>query len=354
VNLAGALRDFVVTLVPPSLTFKDPLFLLLLLLLPVAIARRVLREKRGDGALVVPTLAPVARVRPSWRVRLRHIPFALGLVGYAGLVASLARPRLGLERTESWTEGVDIFLALDASGSMAAEDFKPRNRFHVAKSCVRQFIQGRPNDRVGLLVFAGRSRTVSPLTTDRTMVLERLAGLKLGDQGDGTAIGMALGNALARLKPSKAKSKVVVLVTDGGNNAGEIDPDTAAGVAKALGVRVYTIGVGTNSGPVDIPVPVRNPETGRVTEQRIRANVDVDEALLKRIANETGARYFRATDGRGLAETFATIDALERSEIKTARYTRFREVFPLVARPAAFCLALSAMCALFLFPVVPR
>jgi Ca-activated chloride channel family protein len=354
VNLAGALRDFVTNLVPPGLTFKDPLLLLLLLLLPVAIALRVLREKRGDGALVVPTLAAVARVTPSWRVRLRHLPFALALLGYAGLVVSLARPRLGLERTESWTEGVDIFLALDASGSMAAEDFKPRNRFHVAKACVREFIEGRPNDRVGVLVFAGRSRTVSPLTTDRAMVLERLAGLKLGDQGDGTAIGMALGNALARLKPSKAKSKVVVLVTDGGNNAGEIDPDTAAGLAKALGVRVYTVGVGTNTGPVEIPVPVRNPETGRVTEQRIRANVDVDEALLKRIASETGARYFRATDPRGLAETFTTIDGLERSEIKTARYTRFREVFPLVARPATLCLALSALGALLLFPVTPR
>lgn len=353
-NLAGALRDFVARLVPPGLTFKDPELLFLLLLVPLAIALRVLREKRGDGALVVPTLASVARVRPSWRVRFRHLPFALALLGYAGLVVSLARPRLGLERTESWTEGVDIFIALDASGSMAAEDFKPRNRFHVAKASTRAFIEGRPNDRVGLLVFAGRSRTVSPLTTDRAMVLDRLLGLKLGDQGDGTAIGMALGNALARLKPSKAKAKVVVLVTDGGNNAGEIDPDTAAGVAKALGVRVYTIGVGTNTGPVEIPVQVRNPETGKVTEQRVRANVDVDEALLKRIAAGTGARYFRATDARGLAETFSTIDALERSEIKTTRYTRFREVFPLVARPAALCLALSALCALFLFPVAPR
>lgn len=353
-TLPAVLRDFVASHVPPGLSFKDPLFLLLLVLVPVAIALRILREKRGDGALVVSTLTPVARVAPSWRVRFRHLPFALALLGYAGLVVSLARPRLGLERTESWTEGVDIFVALDASGSMAAEDFKPKNRFHVAKACTRAFIEGRPSDRVGLLVFAGRSRTVSPLTTDRAMVLDRLAGLKLGDQGDGTAIGLALGNALARLKPSKAKSRVIVLVTDGGNNAGEIDPDTAAGVAKALGVRVYTVGVGTNTGPVEIPVPVRDPETGRVTEQRIRARVDVDEALLQRIAKETGARYFRATDAQGLAETFATIDQLEKSEIKTTRYTRFREVFHEVARPAALCLALSALAALFLFPVAPR
>ena len=353
-NFPAELRDLVTRVVPPGLSFKDPLLLLLLLLVPVAIALRILREKRGDGALVVPTLAPVARVAPSWRVRARHLPLALALVGYAGLVVALARPRLGLERTESWTEGVDIFIALDASGSMAAEDFKPKNRFYVAKACTRQFIEGRPNDRVGLLVFAGRSRTVSPLTTDRAMVLDRLASQKLGDQGDGTAIGLALGNALARLRPSKAKSRVVVLVTDGGNNAGEIDPDTAAGVAKALGVRVYTVGVGTNKGPVEIPIPVRDPETGRIVEHRILANADVDEDLLKRIAKETGARYFRATDSQGLMDTFATIDRLEKSEIKTARYTRFREVFPDVARPAALCLVLSALGAFLLFPVAPR
>ena len=179
-TIPAVLRDFLASHVPPGLSFKDPLFLLLLVLVPVAIALKILREKRGDGALVVSTLAPVARVAPSWRVRLRHLPFALALLGYAGLVVSLARPRLGLERTESWTEGVDIFIALDASGSMAAEDFKPTNRFHVAKACMRSFIEGRTGDRIGLLTFAGRSRTVVPLTTDRTVVLERLEALKLG------------------------------------------------------------------------------------------------------------------------------------------------------------------------------
>lgn len=348
-------RAFALSLIPPGLSFRDPLLLLLLLLIPLAIALRILSEKRGDGALVVPTLAHVSRVPSTWRVRLRHLPFALALLGYAGLVVSLARPRLGLERTESWTEGVDIFIALDASGSMAAEDFRPKNRFVVAKACARLFIEGRSSDRVGLLVFAGRSRTVSPLTTDRGMVLDRIAGLKLGDQGDGTAIGLALGNALARLRPSKAKSRVIVLVTDGANNAGEIDPDTAAGVAKALGVRVYTVGVGTDTGgPVEIPIPFRDPETGKVTERRIKAKVDVDEALLQRIANVTGGRFFRATDAEGLANTFATIDKLEKSEIKTTKYTRFREVFPLAARPAAACLALAGLAALFLFPVTPR
>jgi len=348
------LRQELLALVPPGLSFRDPDLLWLLLLVPVVIFLKVRRERRGDGALVVPTLAFVAAARPTWRLRLRHLPFSLALLGYAGLVVALSRPRLGLERTESWTEGVDIFIALDASGSMAAEDFKPKNRFHVAKNAVRQFVEGRTSDRVGLLTFAGRSRTVAPLTTDRQMLLERLGGLTLGEQGDGTAIGMALGNALARLRPSKAKSKVIVLVTDGGNNAGEIDPDTASGIAKALGVRVYTIGVGSVSGPVEIPITVRDPETGRVSERRVVANVDVDEALLQRIASATGAKFFRATDAKGLAETFAEIDRLEKSEIKTARFTRYREVFPRVALPSAFLLAAAGLLAAFLLPVVPE
>lgn len=342
------------TLLPPGLSFRDPLLLLLLLVIPAAIALRVARERSGAGALVVPTLAFVGGVRPSWRVRWRHLPFALACLGFAGLVVALARPRVGLERTESWTEGVDIVVALDASGSMAAEDFKPKNRFFVAKAATRTFVEGRTQDRLGLIAFAGRSRTVVPLTTDRAMLLDRLAELKLGDQGDGTAIGMALGNALARLRASKAKSKVVVLVTDGGNNAGEIDPDTAANVAKGLGVRVYTVGVGTAGGPVEIPVPIKDPETGEVTERRVMAQVDVDEKLLGRIAETTGGRFYRATDPAGLAETYAAIDRLEKTEVKTTTYTRWRETFPRVAVPSAVLLAAAALLGLLVFPVTPR
>lgn len=349
-----AAETFAANFLPPGFAFKDPLVLLLLLLVPLALALRFLAERRGRDALLVPTLAHVAKTPPSWRVRFRHLPFALALLGYAGLVVALARPRLGLARTESWTEGVDIVVALDASGSMAAEDFKPRNRFYVAKACTRTFVEGRPHDRIGLLTFAGRTRTVSPLTTDRAMVLAQLEALQLGEQADGTAIGLALGNGLARLRASQAKSKVLVLVTDGANNAGEIDPDTAAGIAEALGVRVYTIGVGTNQGPVDLPLRVKNPETGRIEERRVRANADVDEPLLKRIAERTGGRFFRATDAQGLVETFEAIDRLEKTEIRTTTYTRFREAFPKVATPAAALLALSVLLGAFVFPVVPR
>jgi Ca-activated chloride channel family protein len=186
------------------------------------------------------------------------------------------------------------------------------------------------------------------------MVLDRLAALKLGEQGDGTAIGMGLGTAIARLKPSQAKSKIIVLVTDGANNAGEIDPETALAIAKALGIRVYTVGVGAAEGPVEIPIQVKDPETGRIVEKRVTAKVDVDEKLLQRIATETGARFFRATDSQGLADTFTAIDKLEKTEIKTTTFTRFREVFAAVATPAAFCLALSALLSVLVFPVVPR
>ena len=164
------------SLIPPGLSFRDPLLLLLLLVVPDRDRPPDRpRERRGTAALVVPTLAFVARVKPGWRVRFRHVPFALGCLGFAGLVVALARPRVGLERTESWTEGVDIVVALDASGSMAAEDFKPKNRFFVAKAATRTFVEGRPQDRLGLIAFAGRSRTVVPLTTDRAMLLTRLS-----------------------------------------------------------------------------------------------------------------------------------------------------------------------------------
>ncbi len=341
-------------LLPPGLSFRDPEWLFLLLVIPVAILFRVLREKKGFGALTVPTIAFASRVKPTWRVRSRHLPFILALIGFSGLTVAMARPRLGLERTESWSEGVDIIIALDSSGSMAAEDFKPKNRFAVAKTSTRMFIEGRSHDRIGLLTFGGRSRTVAPLTTDREMVMAQLEKLKIGEQGDGTAIGMALGNALARLKPSQAKSKVVVLVTDGGNNAGEIDPDTAAGIAKAMGIRVYTVGVGTDQGEVDIPVMVRDPMTGRTSEQRVRARVEVDEKLLQRIAQATQGRFFRATEPEKLKETFAEIDRLEKTEIKTATYTRWREVFSKILLPASVLLAISGLFSAFLLPVVPR
>ena len=312
------LKQELLALVPPGLSFKDPLLLLLLLVVPLAVLLKVLRERRGDGALVVPTVAFAATVRPSWRVRLRHLPFALTLLAFAGLVVALARPRLGLERTESWTEGVDIFIALDASGSMAAEDFKPKNRFVVAKNSVRQFIEGRRTDRVGLLVFAGRSRTVAPLTTDRGMVLERLQALTLGDQGDGTAIGMALINACNRLRESRAKSQVIILLTDGVNNAGEIEPLTAADVAAAVGIRIYAIGVGSEGA-------IRRPVHGFFGTRYQTVHVEMDEKTLQQVAERTGGRYYRATSERKLEEIYSEIGRLETSPVQSRVHVDYSE-----------------------------
>jgi Ca-activated chloride channel family protein len=241
-------------------------------------------------------------------------------------VVALARPQLGYAWEESKTEGIDIQIALDVSGSMGAEDFQPDNRLAVAKRVVREFIAHRPGDRIGLTVFGGTALTRAPLTTDRRMLDELVSSLDLSEVPDGTAIGMALANACARLRAGGAKSKVVILVTDGVNNAGEIDPRSAAALAKGLGIRVYTVGVGT-AGRVPVPVSVRDPWTGRVETRRVMMDVEVDEDLLRAIAERTGGRFFRATDPDTLAQVFAAIDRLEKTPLAVKRYVRYREVF---------------------------
>jgi len=233
-------------------------------------------------------------------------------------------------------------VALDVSGSMAAEDFQPKNRIEVAKEVVAEFVGRRKSDRVGLVVFAGRSLTKSPPTTDTAVLLRQLDDVKLEMLPDGTAIGSGLATSLTRLRRSKAKSKVVVLVTDGANNAGEIDPATAADMAKAMEVRVYTILVG-RGGRVPMPVPVQDPFTGAVRKQTVMTEVQIDEGLLKRIADRTGAEFFRATDSESLRHIFDRIDKLEKSEIKLTAYRRYRELYPRVAQVAAALLVAAGL-----------
>ena len=229
------------------------------------------------------------------------------------------------------TQGVDIVVALDVSGSMAAQDFQPRNRLSVAKDVVATFVQRRSQDRVGLVIFAGRSLTKSPPTTDTAVLLRQLDDVRLDVLPDGTAIGSGLATSLTRLRRSQAKSKVIVLVTDGANNAGEIDPATAADMAKAMDVRVYTILVG-RGGRVPMPVKVQNPFTGEVGEQTVMTEVQIDEALLQRIAERTGAEFFRATDPESLRRIFDRIDRLEKSEIKTGGIPALPRAVPARAR----------------------
>jgi len=314
-------------------TFADPAWLLLLGAVPLLLWRQ--RAKRPFGALLASRL-PLA-AGGGWRLAL---PFHLRLLAYVCAVVALARPQLGYSWDEATTEGIDIQIALDVSGSMAAKDFSP-NRLAVAKRIVRDFVAARPGDRLGLTTFSGSALTRSPLTSDRRMLDELVAALEPTMTPDGTAIGVALANAAGRLKDSQAKSKVIVLVTDGVNNAGEIDPLSAAAVAQGLGLKVYTVGVGSE-GEARMPVLVRHPITGRLEERDVTMRVEVDEKLLAEIARRTGGRFFRATDEGALVGVFAEIDRLERTPLAVKRYVRYREGFQPFAW-AAFLLAAAPL-----------
>jgi Ca-activated chloride channel family protein len=327
---------------PPQ--FADPLWLAALLALPLL---ALLHHRRGgSGALVVSRLP--ARAGGAWRL---HLPFYFRLLALGAALVALARPQLGYAWEESTAEGIDIQLVLDVSGSMAAEDFEP-DRLEVAKRVARDFVARRPADRIGLTTFSGTAVTRAPLTSDRRMLDEILAALAITTEQDGTAIGVALANAASRLRDSGAKSKVVVLVTDGVNNAGEIDPGSAAALAQGLGLVVYTVGVGT-TGEAPIRVEVRDPLTGRSVERRVRMKVEVDEELLRRIAARTGGRFYRATDPDALAQVFAEIDRLERTPLRVKRYVRYRESFQPFAWSALALAAAPLLLALVGWTVEP-
>jgi len=321
--------------------FQDPIWLWAALLGPLALASAWLREREAR-AIVFPGAARLKGRPAGLRVALRHLPLILSALGLTTAAVALARPQHGTLREESSTRGVDIVVALDVSGSMAAEDFQPRNRLEVAKEVVAEFVQRRPNDRVGLVVFAGQSLTKSPPTTDAAVLLRQLDDVHLDMLPDGTAIGSGLATALTRLRHSQARSKVIVLVTDGANNAGEIDPATATDLARAMDVRVYTISVG-RGGEVPMPVEVRDPYTGQVSRRLVMTEVQIDEGLLSRIADRTGGEFFRATDTASLRTIFDRIDRLEKSEIRHAAYRRYRELFHAVLLGSTALLALGGL-----------
>jgi Ca-activated chloride channel homolog len=304
----------------------SPLWLLLLAALPLLAWRHHRRPALGDLTYSrLPAGARGTRGSGSWRL---HLPFYARLIALACLILALARPQLGYAWEESLTEGIDIEIVLDISGSMGAEDFQPKDRLTVAKRVVRDFVAGRPGDRIGFVVFSGSAMTRAPLTTDRQMLDLMIDSVELNSLPDGTAIGVALANAAARLKDSAAKSKVIVLVTDGINNAGEIDPLSASAVCKGLGIKVYTVGVGGSEGLVMVALPSRDPVTQEVTYQRVPMRLPVDEKLLRQIAQRTGGEYYKATDPEGLERVFHEIDRLEKTPLQVKRYVRYREAFP--------------------------
>jgi Ca-activated chloride channel family protein len=322
--------------------FAQPLWLLAAAAGPIVVAVGLWREKNGR-ALIFPGVSRLLGQPAGRRARFRHLP--LLLAGLALMLASvaLARPQHGSLRENLTTRGVDIIVALDVSGSMAAEDFQPRNRLEVAKEVVAEFVGKRKSDRIGLVVFAGKSLTKSPPTSDGAVLLRQLDDVRLEMLPDGTAIGSGLATSLTRLRRSKAKSRVIVLVTDGANNAGEIDPATATDLARALEVRVYTIGVG-RGGLVPMPGALQGRLTGKMVKRTVPVEVEIDEALLKRIAQGTGGEFFRATDSAALREVFAHIDRLEKSEIKLTSYRRYRELYPpVLALAAGLLLAAGAV-----------
>jgi Ca-activated chloride channel family protein len=320
--------------------FQDPWWLLAALAGPLVVAAALLRERQGR-ALVFPGLARL-RGRGSWRTRLRRLPLVLAALGLMTGAVALARPQHGTLKEEISTRGVDIVVALDISGSMAAQDFQPKNRIAVAKEVVSEFVRRRTSDRIGLVIFAAKSLTKSPPTTDTAVLLRQLEDVHLDMLPDGTAIGSGLATALTRLRRSQAKSRVIVLVTDGSNNAGEIAPLTAADLARAMEVRVYTIGVG-RGGEVPMPVRARDPATGEIREVTVMTEVDIDEGLLKAIAERTGGEFFRATDSGSLRRIFDRIDKLEKSEIKMSAYRRYGEWFPPVLLAATSLLAAAGL-----------
>jgi Ca-activated chloride channel family protein len=321
--------------------FQDPLWLWLALLAPLAVVLALLRE-RGSRALVFPGLGRLHGGPRGWRVRVRHAPLVVAALGLAAGAVALARPQHGSLKEDVTTRGVDIVVALDVSGSMAAQDFQPRNRIEVAKDVVSQFVRRRATDRVGLVIFAGKSLTKSPPTTDTAVLLRQLDDVRLDALPDGTAIGSGIATALMRLRRGNAKSKVIVLVTDGANNAGEIDPATATDLARAMEVRVYTVLVG-RGGQVPMPVKVRNPFTGQPEERVVMTEVQIDEGLLQRIAERTSGEFFRATDSESLRNIFDRIDKLEKSEIRTNAYRRYRELFEPVLGAAGVLVSLAGL-----------
>jgi Ca-activated chloride channel homolog len=314
--------------------FEQPL--LLLLLIPAALAwyfaRR--RARLRDPELPVPSLAILpaargARARAAGAARVL-LPLAAGLF----LVAA-ARPQAGREVREVVSEGIDILLAIDVSGSMRCEDFRPQNRLYVAKEVAKRFVLGRAHDRIGLIAFAGRAELISPVTLDYEGLTSLIDGLDFGMLPDGTAVGSAIALGAERLRQTKGKSRVLILLTDGINNAGSVDPVTAARLAAAVDVRIYTVGAGTQG---QAPFPVDDPVLGR---HYVWVRSDVDEKTLGSVAEITGGRYFRATSAELLARVYHEIDALEPSRVEMRSYTRWAEMGPRVLGVGLLLLALD-------------
>ncbi len=310
--------------------FAQPLFFALFALIPLLIYWYVKPPLRLQGTMIVSSIKSFGSGR-SWKTTLRHALFVLRILAISSIIIALARPQMGSEQQVTSGEGIDIVLCLDISGSMLAQDFTP-NRMEAAKQVAGEFIDRRPTDRIGLVIFAGESFTMCPLTTDHSVLKNQLFNVQSGLLEDGTAIGSGLATGVERLRSSQSKSKVIVLLTDGEDNGGRLDPNTAKEIAKSFGVRVYTVGMGTEGFA---PVPVQT-STGVIMQ---REKVSIDEKLLTQIANETGGNYFRAKDNESLSGIYKEIDQMEKSKFEVNTFTHYTEKFlPFVIAAVTFVL----------------
>lgn len=320
--------------------FANIEYLFLLVFLIPYILWYIMKRKKTEPTLQISTTRMYLHAPKSWKIYLLHAPFILRIIAIVMLILVLARP----QTTDNWQnteiEGIDIMLAVDVSTSMLAEDLKP-NRLEAAKQVASEFINGRPNDNIGLTIFAGESFTQCPLTVDHTVLLNLFQGVTgdIASKGlidDGTAIGMGIANAVTRLKDSQAKSKVIILLTDGSNNRGDISPLTAAEIAKQFGIRVYTIGVGTNG---TAPYPMQT----YAGVQYVNLPVEIDEKTLTEIAGITNGNYFRATSNDRLKQVYHEIDKLEKTKLNVKEFSKREEEFEIFAWIAFLCILLDVL-----------
>lgn len=302
-----------------NVTFAYSWILYFLVLIPLLTAWYIWQGRKKHAAITYSSLKSFEKIPATLRERLRHLPFVLRMLALGFLIVALARPQSFSSGQNINAEGIDIAMVLDISGSMMAEDFKP-NRLEAAKKVIDNFVQGRSTDRIGLVIFSREAFTQCPLTIDYSVLRNLLSDIKTGMIEDGTAIGNGLANGVNRLKNSNAESRVIILLTDGVNNAGEVDPMSAAEIAATFGIRIYTIGVGTRG---EAPYPVQTPFGTRYQ----MVPVEIDEALLKKIAATTGGEYFRATNNKALEEIYNKIDKMEKTKIEITSYRNAAELF---------------------------
>jgi len=303
-----------------DISFLNPEFFWLLLLLPIVALWQLLKYKKQNASIKI---SSIDGFKTNWKSKLKPFLFILRLLALSSLIIAMARPRkVDISTQTKSTKGIDIVMAIDVSGSMLAKDLKP-NRMEALKKVAANFVEGRPNDRIGIVVYAAEAYTKTPVTSDKALVLEAIKGIKYDNVlQDGTGIGMGLTTAVNRLKDSNAKSKVIILLTDGVNNAGFIEPETASQIAKEYGIKVYTIGIGTNGMAM---FPYAYAPNGGFLFQMMK--VEIDQELMKTIARNTGGKYFRASSNSKLQEIYNEINKLETSEIKELKFYDYDEKY---------------------------